>query len=105
MEIEYMPIHPNDIKLPNCPQQVPMSLLNERRAKMNHSQTLLKLKQRGGLSVKEMLSVITDKSYEYYGNMAMPFAIAALNKILEQQTKQTHANKQTSTKEVDSRPG
>lgn len=84
---EYMPVHPCDIKQPNCPEKVPISLLNESRAISNHGQSLQRLRERGGLSVKEMLCIIHDKRWSYYENLKMPFAIAALNKILDEQTK------------------
>lgn len=87
MEIEYMPIHPDDIKLPNCPQRVPMALLEETVAYRNHGQTLKRLKERGGLGVKEVLSIIEDKPWSYFGRTPIASCIEALNKILEQQTK------------------
>ncbi|MCZ6468043.1 MAG: hypothetical protein O6499_00150 [Candidatus Dadabacteria bacterium] len=39
----------------NCPASIPFSLLSEEQAQRNHSQTLTRLNERGGLSPNEAL--------------------------------------------------
>lgn len=57
-------------------QYVPYGLLlpHEEQAMVNHSQTLERLKERGGLSYHEMLCVIEDKKWpkEWYGSGLPP---------------------------------
>jgi len=81
-EIEYMPVHPEDVRKPGCPKWFPMHLLNEGQAMRNHSQSLKRLKERGGLSVKEMLAVYYKKEYSYYGSLKWEQALSMLNEIL-----------------------
>jgi 8-oxo-dGTP diphosphatase len=83
-QIEYMPIHPEDARKPYCPRQIPMSLLNEERAQRNHGQTLQRLKERGGLGVLEILSIIQDKSWSNYKGVKWEEALKMLNDILNQ---------------------
>ena len=47
----------------SCPKTVPWSLLasNERRAQLNHGQSLETLAERGGLSPAEIMCVIEDR--------------------------------------------
>jgi hypothetical protein len=83
--IEYMPIHPEDARKPGCPKQFPMHLLNEARALSNHSQSLKRLKERGGLSVVEILAIVRGKPWNYYGALTWEDALKRLNNILNQQ--------------------
>lgn len=84
--VEYMPIHPEDRREhPDCPAQFPMHLLNEDQALRNHSQSLKRLKERGGLSVREILAIVGKKPWSYYGSIAWPEAIKMLKDITEQQ--------------------
>lgn len=81
-EIEYMPIHPEDARKFDCPTQFPMHLLSEAQAKSNHGQTLKRLKERGGLSVREILAIVGKKNWSYYGNLKWEEAIKMLNNII-----------------------
>lgn len=47
---------------PNLPRSVPMEWLSEDMAMYNHSQTLKRLKERGGLSPQELWANIENKS-------------------------------------------
>ena len=80
--IEYMPVHPDDAKKPGCPQVFPMHLLNEKQAVSNHGQSLRRLKERGGLSVKEILSIVHGKRWDYYRYVKWEEALGMLNVIL-----------------------
>lgn len=77
-EIEYMPIHPDDARKPECPKQFPMHLLDEGQAMRNHSQTLKRLKERGGLSVREILAIVGKKPWSHYGSLPWDEAIEML---------------------------
>lgn len=50
-------------KYPKCPAEVPFELLDEATAKSNHSQTLQRLAERGGLYPSEMIAVIAKRKY------------------------------------------
>lgn len=86
-EIEYMPVHPEDARKPDCPKQFPMHLLSEDQAQSNHGQTLKRLKERGGLSVREILAIVGEKKWNYYGGLQWSEAIKMLNDILTSPTK------------------
>lgn len=86
-EIEYMPIHPEDARKPYCPRQFPMNLLDEQHAQRNHGQTLQKLKERGGLGVLEILSIVNKKPWSYYRDLKWDDALRMLNDILTNPTK------------------
>lgn len=81
-QIEYMPIHPDDAQKFDCPTQFPMHLLDEGQAQRNHSQTLKRLKERGGLSVREILAIVGKKNWSYYGNLQWDEALKMLNDII-----------------------
>ncbi len=56
------PIHPTDRKiLRGIPWQFVAP--HERQARRNHSQSLATLAQRGGLSIRELFAVLTDRDY------------------------------------------
>lgn len=57
-EQEYMPIHPNYRNKEGIPQKIPMGLLSEKQANINHQQDLTTLARRGGLSPREALAII-----------------------------------------------
>jgi hypothetical protein len=80
--IEYMPVHPEDARKPDCPKQFPMHLLDEGQAQRNHSQSLNRLKERGGLSVREILAIVGKKSWSYYANLDWDKALKMLNEII-----------------------
>lgn len=42
-------------KYPRCPKHVPDDLLNEDQAQTNHSQTLTRLNERGGMGAYEIM--------------------------------------------------
>lgn len=90
-EIEYMPILSAELRelknIPDVPMRVPMHLLNEHQAGSNHGQTLARLKERGGLSVKEAISLITLKNWGYYRSVPMKEAVAMLNELITNPTK------------------
>lgn len=57
--METMLVHSEDRrdnKLNNVPEKVPIGLLNEQQAQSNHSQSLKRLNERGGLGVLEILA-------------------------------------------------
>ncbi len=61
-----MPMHSYDAlikKFPDCPKEVPFELLDEHQAKSNHSQTLQRLAERGGLYPSEMIAVIAKRKF------------------------------------------
>lgn len=49
-----------------CPRSIPWAMVapHERQARSNHSQTLTRLAERGGLSARELVAVLTDRRYE-----------------------------------------
>lgn len=58
---KYMPVHPESRrrwKEQDCPEKVPYSLLSNEQALTNHSQTLDRLAERGGLGINELLDNI-----------------------------------------------
>jgi hypothetical protein len=59
------------------PISVPLRLLapHEAQAARNHSQTLRRLAQRGGLHPVEILAVISDKDYRHFEHMTTAAAI------------------------------
>lgn len=81
-EIEYMPVHSEDARKPDCPKRFPMHLLNENQAYSNHGQTLKRLKERGGLGVTAILAIVHQKKWSYYGNLKWEEALKMLNEIL-----------------------
>lgn len=78
--INVMKIHPGSIERfkTECPKSVPDSLLNERWASRIHGQTLARLNERGGMSIKEILMNIEQKQFDY-----KPESIDDLNKLKE----------------------
>ena len=81
-EIEYMPIHPEDLKYTSDLKQIPMCILSEQQADKNHGQSLQRLKERGGLSVREALSLITLKNWSYYRDLPIKEAVVMLNDLI-----------------------
>jgi hypothetical protein len=59
-----------------------MHLLDEGQDQRNHSQSLNRLKERGGLSVREILAIVGKKNWSYYGNLEWNEAIKMLNEII-----------------------
>ncbi len=64
MEEKRFPILQSPDRLP---QSVPWSIVepHRRQAERNHSQTLERLAERGGLSWAELIAVITDNEYRH----------------------------------------
>lgn len=56
---------PND----GIPDFVEWSALSEKRAQTNHSQTLTRLAERGGLSPREIVANVKDKDYYDVANL------------------------------------
>jgi len=66
MNSNEFPIHPNDRKaLPLAPPSIPYWIVeqHEAQAKRNHSQTIQRLKERQGCSWRELLAILTNRSY------------------------------------------
>lgn len=62
--MEYMPMHSYNQLIkshPNCPKKIPFGLLSEEWAQRNHSQTLQRLAERGGLYPNEMIANIAKR--------------------------------------------
>lgn len=78
----------NNKNLKNVPYDVPFDLLDERMAQYNHSQTLDRLNERGGLGVLEILNNIDNKKLEFRG--ATQQEVDRLNTIIE-----SHSSNQT----------
>jgi hypothetical protein len=70
----------NNKKLLNVPDSVPYEILNEEWAQRNHSQTLTRLNERGGLCVLEMLNNIDKKRLDFRG--ATQSEVDRLNEIV-----------------------
>jgi len=93
-EIEYMPILTAELNekeykgMANVPVKVPMHLLNEKQAYNNHGQSLARLKERGGISIREALSLINCYHWNYYGGMEARKAVAMLNDLISQKEDQ-----------------
>lgn len=81
---EMMPVHPGDTGKygNNCPKEIPMAMLDETRAKRNHGQTLKRLKERGGLSVGEMLDIILDRKVQFVSTS--PADIQELERFIDE---------------------
>jgi len=63
-----MNIHPDMFKnkdLVNVPKSIPMDLLNEEQAQINHGQSLDRLNQRGGMGILEILDNIYKRRISY----------------------------------------
>lgn len=54
-------------KLTNYPNSIPWDMLNEKRAQSNHSQTLQRLNERGGMCVSEILHNLNDEKLKFGG--------------------------------------
>jgi hypothetical protein len=82
MEIEYMPTvrgsRPDGLLM--YPDKIPMGLLSEEGALRNHGQSLSRLKQRGGLGVKEALNIIDSRGSAF--SQETQEDVDRLNKII-----------------------
>lgn len=67
--METMKIHWPDNKLPAVPNTIPMNLLDENQAMINHGQTLAKLNERGGVSCWEALCLMDKKTLREYAHL------------------------------------
>lgn len=66
MDNRTFPIHSCDRRgLPLAPQSIPYWIVeqHERQALRNHSQTVQRLKERQGCSWRELLAILTDRSF------------------------------------------
>jgi len=50
-------------KINGCPSEIPDGLLNEEWAQINHSQSLSRLNERGGLTLEEALAIIQKRKF------------------------------------------
>lgn len=75
----------SDRARPEWPRSVPWDFLapHEAQAQKNHSQTLKRLSERGGLCPREILSVLDGKSWSAYVDMPMADAVAQLEERLQ----------------------
>ena len=67
MDDHAFPIHPSDRRdLPFAPQSIPYWIVeqHEAQARRNHYQTVQRLKERQGCSWRELLAILTDRSYQ-----------------------------------------
>lgn len=67
MATKMFPIHPGTRReFPELPDGIPWVVMvpHEQQARKNHSQSLERLAERGGLSAKEMMAVIWDVDYD-----------------------------------------
>lgn len=79
---EYMPMHPSDRReFKDCPEKIPMSMLNEEQAQDTHSQSLSRLAQRGGISALEAIGIM-DHKWPLDMGITSKQAVAELNKRL-----------------------
>jgi len=62
-----------------APKTIPMHLMLEReqRVKRNHQQTVARLQQRGGLSVRELVAVFEDTSVFVDGRSILRLSLSA----------------------------
>lgn len=67
--------------VPGCPNSVPLALVtpHEQQALRNHSQTLKRLADRGGLSPEELYYVLRDERLPVSGFVSKEGAIQYLN--------------------------
>jgi hypothetical protein len=78
------PVHEGSRRrVPSCPRSVPWGVLasHERQAVQNHSQSLERLAERGGLDLVEMVCVLTDvpwRAVEMTEREALPVVLAAV---------------------------
>jgi hypothetical protein len=69
--VRYMPIM-------KTPFSIPFDLLNEQQALANHSQSLARLAQRGGLAAQEALAIVNRRRWNEYEHITRADALAAL---------------------------
>jgi hypothetical protein len=66
MDDRTFPIHSSDRKtLPLAPQSIPFWIVEQHaaQARSNHAQTVQRLADRGGCSWRELLAIMTDRSF------------------------------------------
>lgn len=66
---------------PGCATTVPFEALSELSARINHSQSLQRLAERGGLSPKEIWLNINHMNIIYHDNITTEDAIDLVNKL------------------------
>ncbi len=101
-----MKVHPESLRMfgklnLHCPQTVPYGLLNETTAQYNHSQSLDRLNERGGLGVGEMLSIIRNQRWGLYGDS--PSTLSELLLEIETYKKSVSGELVSTEKELKSR--
>lgn len=97
--IEWMQVHPastQNRKLGQVPKYVPMNMLNEKMAQHNHSQSLKRLNERGGLGVNEILANIKGLGFNTIRAEETQADVNELNKIID-----NHFISQSNTQKVE----
>ena len=91
-------------KYQHCPRFVRWDLLNPHRALDNHSQTLQRLSERGGLSPLELMANLNDEPFDYRKaelKDAKVKAVARLQKIAWSEDHPTIESLQATIKELE----
>lgn len=70
-------------KYPDCPKEIPMSLLNEANAFGIHGQSLERLNERGGLSPIEIIGNIRNLPYSAFDSLNEGECIKQINQLLK----------------------
>lgn len=73
------------LKYPAFPAEVPMKLFTEEMARDNHGQSLARLNERGGLSVKEMVCNIRKYPLSKIGTLDECGCVRYITSLLNQQ--------------------
>lgn len=85
MDDRTFPIHPRDRRsLPLAPQSIPYWIVEKHaaQAKLNHYQTVQRLKERQGCSWRELLAILTDRPFEGVPKMSDSAAMVEVVSIV-----------------------
>ena len=77
-------------KYPNCPKEIPDSMLNEKNANRIHMQSLKRLNERGGMSPVEIILNIEGGEYRGIINKHGSDEEFYINKLLKLIPQQAH---------------
>jgi len=80
---QYMPVMNHSPKIKDCPIKIPFSMMSELWASKNHSQSLARLAERGGMAPSEILANVEGRKYRM---CAETDAVIILNKLLGDRT-------------------
>lgn len=83
--IAAFPVHPDDALKPGAPRSIPWHMVkpHEKQAIANHSQTLERLEQRGGLTMSELIAVLEDREWAPIDDGAAIAKLAELESAYE----------------------